>query len=180
MYNTKATNSGIEFEKIPVGNYQAICAGVYGLGLQKGAWQGKETIKEKVRLIWEVNKKDENGDRFLISNTYTLSTHQNSTLRKDIEGWLGKAFTDQDIEEFDVSNMLGKQCLLNIIHNDNGYANVKSVAPLPAGMPVIIKDKEVPEGMLKKIQEIREKAVVVNTPEATDTEDEQIGEQAPF
>ena len=70
------------------------------------------------------------GRPFAISKRYTLSTHTKSTLRKDLESWRGRAFTPEEEEAFDVANVCGAYCLLNVTHNQGGdgntYANVGS------------------------------------------------------
>ena len=81
----------------------------------------------------------EDGRPFVIGRRYTLSSHEKSTLRKDLESWRGKPFKDSDFGsdgDFDIQNVIGAACFLNVVHNENDgktYANIEAVAALPKG-----------------------------------------------
>lgn len=62
--------------------------------------------------------------------------HEKATLRKDLESWRGRKFTQAEIENFPgLKTVLGKPCMLNVVHSDDGkHANIGAVLPLPAGM----------------------------------------------
>src|SRR5688572_23018431 len=80
----------------------------------------------------------ENGKPFLVRRRYTCSLHEKAALRGDLESWRGRAFTDQELQAFDLESLLGVNCLLNILHecrNGSTYANVSSIMRLPKGMP---------------------------------------------
>jgi hypothetical protein len=58
-----------------------------------------------------------------------------STLIKMLEAWRGRSFTKEEQQSFEIKNVLGAPCMLNVIHKetDTGtFANVDSVAPLPS------------------------------------------------
>ena len=65
---------------------------------------------------------------------------EKANLRKDLESWRGKAFTDDEAKAFDVTNLMGKACMINIIHeaakNDPTkiYANISSGNPGSQGV----------------------------------------------
>ena len=73
-----------------------------------------------------------------IGSTYTASMSEKANLRKLIESWFGKKFTnDEAAADFDMAKLLGKRCLLNITHTEKGdkkYANISAATPLPKGM----------------------------------------------
>jgi hypothetical protein len=74
---------------------------------------------------------------FLVRRRYTCSLHEKATLRRDLESWRGRAFTDKELEAFDLESLLSVGCLINVIHesrNGSTYANVASVMRLPKGM----------------------------------------------
>ncbi len=61
-------------------------------------------------------------------------------MRKDLESWRGRKFTQQELQGFDVETIIGVPCLLNIIQEDKGgetYANVASIMRLPKGLPAL-------------------------------------------
>ncbi len=142
---------GSDFEPIPAGSHQAVCYGVVDLGTQMS---NNPQFKDarKVCILWELpqergdfkDKKDPNRTVNLpraISNTYTLSLGDKANLRKILESWRAKAFTPEELRGFDISKLIGANCMLSIVHkNGSGknsaktYANVAGVSSLPKGM----------------------------------------------
>jgi hypothetical protein len=104
------------------------------------------TIKHinKVRITWELPTelkvfKEENGEQpSVISKEFTLSMHEKSNLRKFLESWRGKNFTEDEAKRFDITKLLEKTCMLSIKHkvakNGNTYAEISGVNLLPKGM----------------------------------------------
>lgn len=132
-----ASPSG-SFEKCPAGNHLAVCVEIIDLGTQESTYQGKTSKKRKIWLGWETpHELNEEGKPYQIGRSYTLSGNDRSSLRKDIESWRGKAFTQDELEAgFDIPSLIGKGCFLNVVHtegDDRVYANVQSVAALPKG-----------------------------------------------
>ena len=82
----------------------------------------------------------EKGEQPLsIDKEYTMSMGDKATLRKDLESWRGKAFTDVEATSFDVTKLLGVPCMLNIIHKTSEksgkqYEQIASITPLPKGI----------------------------------------------
>ena len=141
---TTAKAGGGDFPKAPIGTHVARCYQVIDLGHQKITWQGKEKWQPKIMFTWELcNELMEDGRPFAVSNRYTLSLAESSMLRPVLEGWRGKPFSEDELNGFDVKNVLGAYCMLGVVHNSNDgktYANVSAVLPLPKGMakPVAI------------------------------------------
>lgn len=139
MSLTLPKNSGKEFETAPSGTFPATCYRLIDLGTQQIEWQGKIKRQPKIMLSWELS--DEmmsDGKPFSIHKRYTLSSSDKSSLRKDLEAWRGVAFTDSDFGTFDIGVLLGKSCLLGIVHeakDGNTYANISSLLRLPKNMP---------------------------------------------
>ena len=164
-------DSGSDFEIIDAGNYYASCYRYYDLGHQQLEYQGKTTTPHRVLITWELpdERIDINGEDLprVISKEYTLSLHENATLRHHLQQWRGQPFTKEQLAGFDLQNILGKNCMINVIHNTrNGktYANVGSIAPLMKGMekkepenPIvsfsIVNDgfNNIPEGTSEKV-----------------------------
>lgn len=136
---------GRDFEIPEQGTHIALCTQVIHLGIQPSknpAYKPKDTIYIRwelpnERMKWEKDGKQMEGP-MVVSNFYTNSLSPKSYLRKDLEGWRAKSFTEEELQGFDVTNILGKACMLTIIHNDSGgktYANVATVSALPKGTP---------------------------------------------
>jgi hypothetical protein len=138
---TTAKAGGTEFPKAPAGTHIARCYQVIDLGHQKIVFQGQEQWKHKVLLSWELcnelmTEGESTGKPFSISNRYTLSLSDKSILGPMLEAWRGKPFSPSEREGFDIKNVLGAYCMLNVVHNTEGdktYANVSAVMALPKG-----------------------------------------------
>lgn len=129
----------------PSGNHVARCVRVIDLGMQKeetGMYAGK--ISHKIMLTWElptethVFKSEDGPQPFHVTAEYTVSLSEKANLRRVLESWRGRPFTPTELEAFDVANVLGAPCLLNVVHkkagNGNVYGNVAGVTPLPRGL----------------------------------------------
>lgn len=128
------------YEAIPTGMQQAVCAMVCDIGTHKGEYQGKETSRHQVVIIWELDEKKTEGqfagEPFQMSKFYTLSLGEKANLRKDLESWRGKPFTAEELQGFDLENLIGANCFLNVIE-DKDKQRIASISPLPKGMPKI-------------------------------------------
>jgi hypothetical protein len=128
------------YEAIPTGMQQAVCAMVCDIGTHKGEYQGKETTRHQVVIIWELDEKKTEGqfagEPFQMSKFYTLSLGEKANLRKDLESWRGKPFTAEELQGFDLENLVGANCFLNVIE-DKEKQRIAAIAPLPKGMAKI-------------------------------------------
>lgn len=135
-----AKDAGGDFDQAPIGNHIAICYQVIDLGFQEEVYQDQVKSVHKIFLAWELcSELMENGNPFSVNNFYTLSLSNKSNLRPMLESWRGKAFTESELEGFDLKNILGAPCMLNVIHKprkkDNALrAVIGSVSPLVKGM----------------------------------------------
>jgi len=143
MAITSKTNSTPK-ELIPAGNYVARCFQMIEIGTLKQEYMGEVKLQYKVRLGWELPTelrvvKEERGEEpMVISRTYTLSLHEKANLRKDLESWRGKAFTEDEAKNFDITKLLGVPCMLSILHKPSKdgtkvYERISSVSPLMKG-----------------------------------------------
>lgn len=125
------------FEKCPEGNHLAVCYEVLDLGTQETNYNGETKRQRKIWVGWETpSELMEDGRPFVIGMRYTFSSHEKSTLRKHLESWRGRKFTDEEVSKFNIESVIGKGCFLNVIHAEKGdrtYANIGTVAALPKG-----------------------------------------------
>ncbi len=162
-----AKSSDKEFEKFPLpdeGTVQAVCAGVWDLGMQKTVYNGNEKIQHKVVIAWEINQmidspeSEYHGKPYMLSKTYTLSLFENATLRRDLQSWRGKEFTEAEINAgVDVEKLYGVNCLVGVAHvtkGDKTYANITSILPLLKGVekikPVRLQNEIPPKWVIEK------------------------------
>lgn len=144
----KGNSGGGDYTPAPAGVHQAICNMIVDLGLQETNFQGKIANKRQCVIRWELpTERIEYTDRksgevlngpMLISKLYTLSLHEKATLRRDLEGWRGRTFTDSEIQNgIDLFKLAGQCCQVNIVHairGDRTYANVESIVGWPKGL----------------------------------------------
>ena len=97
----------------------------------------------KMVFTWELHGESDSGEKLLtddgkpliVSKRYTVSLGDQSTLRKDLESWSGKKMTAEDRKNFDVRNLLGKFCMLSVVHSEDGkYANVSGISAVPTAL----------------------------------------------
>jgi hypothetical protein len=137
----------------PEGLHTACCVDVVNLGIVQGAYGAKH----KVRIVWQLELVDEeHGRRFDVARVYTLSLHERAALRKDLESWRGRKFSELELDGFDLEKLLGVNAQVQVTHDlsDDGtlYANVSTVVPPIKGAPklaprdyVRAKDRQHPQ-----------------------------------
>lgn len=139
-----AQNTGKTFELVPAGNHLARCFSMIEIGTVTEEIKGKTTKLYKVRVTWELPNEQKVFDEakgpqpFSISKEYTLSMNEKANLRKDLESWRGRGFTEDEAKAFDITKLLGVACMLNVIHKisaaGNPYAAISGVTPIPKGV----------------------------------------------
>lgn len=140
---TAGASSG-NFEPVPAGNHVARCYQMIHIGTVEENYLNEIKHQNKVRLVFELPNEcrvfnpDKGEQPFSIGKDYTLSMHEKANLRKDLESWRGKRFTDQEAASFDITVLVGKPCMLNVVHRTSKssgkiYADIASVTPLPKG-----------------------------------------------
>lgn len=140
-----ATGSNKDFKPVPEGNHTARCYRVIDLGTQDVEFQGEAKQMHKVLIGWELNGEADDGSPLTtddnkpltVSKQYTLSLSKKANLRADLESWRGKAFSDEELLGFDISQLLGVYCMVTVKHDKKGdktYTNVASVSRWPAAL----------------------------------------------
>lgn len=125
------------FTPAPAGTHAAVCVDVVDLGDVLTEFNGKKRTQHKIKIVWQIEETRDDGERFLVHRRYTNSLHEKATLRRDLESWRGRPFTEDELSGFDLENLLSVGALLNIIHQQregSTYANVASVMRLMKGM----------------------------------------------
>lgn len=136
------SSSGGDFKPIPEGAYIATCVRVIDLGTQVTTFQGADKLQRKVLIAWEVPDEmvEYDGEQrpAMIVQRYTASLSDKANLRKHLEAWRGRRFTDDELRGFDLKNVLGKPCQVQVVHSESGgnvYANLAAIMALPKGTP---------------------------------------------
>lgn len=128
----------------PAGNHVARCFRAIDLGTQPDNYMGNDAHNRKLLVSFELPTllhqfREERGmEPFFVTKEFTMSLGRKANLRKFLEGWRGRPFTDEEVAKFDVEKMVGASCLLNLIEHTSAAGNksvkIVSAARLPQGM----------------------------------------------
>jgi hypothetical protein len=137
-----SSTGGKNYDPAPAGVSVARCIKIVDFGTQKREYNGETKLQKQVMFTWELPEDiipdgDLAGKPYAINQIYTQSLNAKSNLRRDLESWRGRAFSQTELDNFDLENVLGKPCMLNIVHTHKGdrtYANIASITPLPSKM----------------------------------------------
>ena len=116
----------------PEGFHQAACVDVIDCGMVDSQF-GR---KHKCRLVFELDKKMDDGRPFLASKTYNLTLHDKSTLNKDLRAWRGRPFSADELRGFDLERLIGVPCQVLITHIERDgtvYGNVTALMKAEKG-----------------------------------------------
>lgn len=134
-------NEGTSIKPLAEGLYTGVCTKLIDLG-----WQYSEKFDKtshKMMIGWDIaGEMLELGDGSKVNRTmwkeYSTSLGEKSKLKQDLQSWRGKAFTIEELAGFNLYQILGTACQIQIIHterNGNTYANISAIIAIPKGMP---------------------------------------------
>jgi hypothetical protein len=134
-----------KLEIIETGSHIATCVQMIHIGTVSDEFEGKPVKGNKVRITFELPglmvkfKEDEPEQPRFISKEFTLSLGSKASLRKFLDTWRGKPFTEDEARAFDVTNLLGVSCMLSIGSKTSAkgqaYNTIDSALALPKGIP---------------------------------------------
>ena len=125
MSLTLSTDGNGEFEKLAKGIYHGTCYKIVDLGTTEQEYQDKKTKRTRIQLGFEITEAIDPSDNkvkmederpFAVFRTYTASLFEAAALRKDLESWRGKSFTDEELSGFDISKLLGCSARIEVGH----------------------------------------------------------------
>ena len=144
MTTIASDTGGKEFTPVPAGAHVAVCDQVIDLGIQDG---GQYDPRQKIYLRWQIPGErvewEKDGKKLegpaVIGRKLTLSLSAKSNLRPLLESWRGRPFTDEERKGFDIKNVLGAACMIQVTHSKSQdgtrtFANVIAVMSLPKGI----------------------------------------------
>lgn len=118
----KETGGGMEFETTPEGTFEAVCYRVIDMGSQENSFDTSKS-DHKVSLGFEIQDEDAgrmtDGRPFSVHKSYTVSLHERAKLRQHLEAWRGKKFTADELKGFDLTNLLGKPVVIQVMHKES-------------------------------------------------------------
>jgi len=154
MIVTGSNTERRQFQIAPAGTHLARLYRIIDLGTQMREYEGKVTMSRKGKFFFELHGEDAEGKPLLTSDgkpliqsrEYTISLNEKANLRRDLEAWRGKSFSEAELKGFQLKTLLGHFCMVNISHRQKGdmtYADLKGISSVPA----IYKKAGLPEGV---------------------------------
>ena len=132
---------GKSFPITKAGSYLAVCYAVIDLGTHEDTFQGVERDRrlcsitfeipgERIEIEKEDGTKEDKPRAISIKDTFSM--HEKSNLRKKMESWRGKPFSESQAFDFDFKSLLGVNALIQVAHqeskaNNNLYAFIQSI-----------------------------------------------------
>lgn len=137
-----ARDEGQKYLPHPEGQFAAVCVDVVNLGERVEQYADKpKRLVPKVALVFqtgEVNR--DTGDLHQVSVEFTVSMGEKANLRKFLEQWRGKKYSEAQAEEgVPIHKLEGQPALITVEHkraksSGNTYATINGIVPLPKGM----------------------------------------------
>jgi hypothetical protein len=158
------------FYLIPAETMAAVCFDIWDLGMQNTGFKdkdGNDIIQHKVIIAFETSELIPDGPykgkRACINKEYTLSLGEKANLRKDLESWRGVKFTPDELKGFDIEVLVGKGCMLSILHGESKkgkvYPKIGGISKLMKGLSVMVPEskRSLPDWIIKR----RDQAVIL-------------------
>jgi hypothetical protein len=157
MSLTLSTDGNGEFEKLAKGIYHGTCYKIVDLGTTEQEYQDKKTKRKRIQLGFEITEAVDPDDNkiqmederpFAVFRVYTASLFEAAALRKDLESWRGKSFTEEELSGFDISKLLGCTARIEVGHT-------KATEFGTGGNPKILSLQR-PDGGVSKVETVNE------------------------
>ncbi len=121
--------------QVPAGVHAAVCVDVVDMGKQSNRFDPESAPVPTVRLWWQVGEDDpKTGKPYLVRQDYRASLHEKARLRKDLEAWRGRPFTFDELVGFDLEQVIGAGCMLNMVEKagkqGGKFSNIAGIMPL--------------------------------------------------
>jgi len=137
-------------ELMPDGNYLSRCRAIVDLGTTLQTYGNETKSRHQVWIQWEhpterMEVEDKEGVKKDVprasSAFYTLSLYEKANLRKVLDSWRGRAFTEQELGGFELKTVLGAPCMVQtqqVKRKKDGELkdSIVSVTMVPKGVEV--------------------------------------------
>jgi hypothetical protein len=131
----------------PAGSHPARCFQIIDMGTHTDDGAFGVQTNRKIRFSWELPDElhvfdEKKGPQpFSVHRMVNFVIAPRSNFQKMLESWRGRAFTEEELENFEIKKVLGATCMITVVHTVKTgatYANVDSVVPLPAKWKAIM------------------------------------------
>lgn len=106
---------------LEAGSYLSTCVQVVEMGTLTETFQGQDPKEvQKIALVFELDgEATSEGKQYTRFVEYTASLGSKAKIRKHLEAWRGKAFTEEELQGFTLDKLLGQPALVTL--NEKGY-----------------------------------------------------------
>lgn len=117
-----------------------VCVDTIDLGEKVEQYPGSPAkIVHKCAVVFQSGERNEEGRLHELSAEFTVSMYETAGLRKLLEAWRGRAYTEEEAKKgVPVHKLVGQPALIQVTHKVSGkgraYAKIGSIMPLPKGM----------------------------------------------
>ena len=136
-----ATDKGGGFAPHPEGQFPMVCVDVVDLGVNVEQFGDQEPREaHKVALVFASGATHETGELILVTTEMTLSMNEKANLRKFLQAWRGKSYSEEQAKAgVPLHKLAGQAALVSIEHvttrKGRQFAKLATIAPLPKAMP---------------------------------------------
>ena len=123
-----------KYPPLGAGTYGAVCSGVIDIGTHITEWNGEQKTRNQLILMFDLPDEtiEVDGKKMprCLSLKLTKSKHENSTLRKHLIAWRGRDFTDEELNDFSLSKLLGVPVTIGVVQKEykgKRYANISTL-----------------------------------------------------
>ena len=136
-----AKGSDVKFTPHPEGQFVAQCVDAIDLGEKVEDYPGTpEKLVHKCALVFRTGEKNPETHEFIdIAQEFTVSMGEKANLRKALESWRGKPYSEAQIEEgVPIHKLTSNWALLTIAQKRSNkgrtYAFIQSIVGVPVAM----------------------------------------------
>lgn len=138
-----ATGADSKFHIHPADQYVAQCVDVIDLGQRVEDFTGKpKKLSPKCALVFSTGERNpDTQEPMTVSAEFTVSLGEKANLRRFMETWRGKPYTDEQIEAgVEIDKMEGQWSLITVAHKRSGAGRDYAVISSAVGVPKAMRD----------------------------------------
>ena len=111
-------------------NQHAACFAIAALGkVERKKFQSEDMELVNMVALGFTFGKDEEGRDLTLWKQYKFSYNEKAALRKDLEAWRDHDFTDEEIQQFPLTKVLGQKCTITVGQTSGGNPKITKIKP---------------------------------------------------
>ena len=154
--NEAGGTGGGGYELVEAGDHKGVLYKYVEVGHHMESYKDDPPRKVwPIYFFWEFPDLRTDDDRPMsMMKRYNFSMHEKSSLRADLQFWRGKKYKEEDLEDFDLDNLLGRPAILTIEHyqkqDGNEGAKITGLEKPEQGLDVVPTHNELESFVLRE------------------------------